>query len=542
MLKIVLFLGILSFTTLHAQFYTPLMSAALDGDLERVEEAIDEGALIDARDEQDNTALFYAIESGNLEIVKRLLEAHAYLNHVNKEGKTPLLLSLQYRHDAISRYLLAQNPNLLLRDNALLGPREYAIIYGGLEILERIDEAYEGVLLPHQLPSGIDLAKQHHKNQLLHYIVLKDDTNSTLRQDLIPYAIEAKEYDLLQTLLAQGGDLKTESLRQRALYLAMEFRDYALIDRELNALSTLMRDEYNVTLRDQFLHHALIEANTTLLQKMIYKGFPLKDANVPFEDRRDFNHLIDHLDDQTLQGADSGEICAHYLKTEEDVRVHQWCEERFLLHKRGDLLHQVAEDYSHQGHAYKALALYEKAWQHIDADSTIKTDGSYIAQVCELSVTIGNEKAIEKWCYEAGQHYIHLAHEVPLDTDMLDRSIRAQFLARSAWFFLRAKSINQAKLVAKEASNLSPNAAYAFAFLGHALMLTGDKKGAEEAYRSYFYFNKDPKNLDYFKRDLVAIQKRYPKREKMFDFVAKRAIVYKFDAIKRSKNVTNPEK
>ena len=63
-----------------------LHAASRDGDTERVKQLLDDGAPVDAKDEQDCTALLWASLRGQTEVVKLLLDKGASVDEKAKHG------------------------------------------------------------------------------------------------------------------------------------------------------------------------------------------------------------------------------------------------------------------------------------------------------------------------------------------------------------------------------------------------------------------------------------------------------------------------
>jgi hypothetical protein len=72
---------------------TPLMTAAHEGHLDRLEELIKEGQKINATDQLGNTALMAAVASHNPGALRFLLDQGADVNARNRDGETALSLS-----------------------------------------------------------------------------------------------------------------------------------------------------------------------------------------------------------------------------------------------------------------------------------------------------------------------------------------------------------------------------------------------------------------------------------------------------------------
>ena len=70
-----------------------LSRAADDGDLDAINELLDHGADVDARDRSGNTALLVAVCYGNTEAVELLCSRGADVNVVGEGGYTPLRMA-----------------------------------------------------------------------------------------------------------------------------------------------------------------------------------------------------------------------------------------------------------------------------------------------------------------------------------------------------------------------------------------------------------------------------------------------------------------
>jgi Zn-dependent protease with chaperone function len=75
------------------------------GDTEAVKKLIDDGADVNAKDEDGKTPLMLAAEMGHRDIVKILLTEGAEVNAKDKDGFTALTLSIQKGHDEVAKIL-----------------------------------------------------------------------------------------------------------------------------------------------------------------------------------------------------------------------------------------------------------------------------------------------------------------------------------------------------------------------------------------------------------------------------------------------------
>lgn len=95
---------------------TPLRHATSNGNTEVVRFLINQGAAIDAKADDNATALTAACAKGHIEIVTLLLEKGADINVQDEDGDTPLMNAcLQGRVEIVS-YLLEKGANKKIKD------------------------------------------------------------------------------------------------------------------------------------------------------------------------------------------------------------------------------------------------------------------------------------------------------------------------------------------------------------------------------------------------------------------------------------------
>jgi uncharacterized protein len=90
---------------------TSLHEAAKRGDVERVQQLLDEGAAIDAKGQNDATPLILAALDGHVSVVKTLLSRGADIKARNKGGLTPLHAAAYGGHKKVVELLLAKGAN-----------------------------------------------------------------------------------------------------------------------------------------------------------------------------------------------------------------------------------------------------------------------------------------------------------------------------------------------------------------------------------------------------------------------------------------------
>ncbi len=104
LLLTLLFILLLSFTS-YASDDTALISAAIKGDVSRVNELLDKGANVNAKAFDGWTALMWASSNGNVEIVKALIDKGADVDVRNNAGYTALMLAFLFGRTEIVQLL-----------------------------------------------------------------------------------------------------------------------------------------------------------------------------------------------------------------------------------------------------------------------------------------------------------------------------------------------------------------------------------------------------------------------------------------------------
>ena len=114
-----------------------LHQAALDGDLNAVEKALESGANVNGVDEEARTALMFAAFNGHSDIVLALLKAEAGIDRRDLMGRTSLLYAATGPFPETVRILLDKGaePNVVDSDEHF-SPLMHAAAEGNLDVVK----------------------------------------------------------------------------------------------------------------------------------------------------------------------------------------------------------------------------------------------------------------------------------------------------------------------------------------------------------------------------------------------------------------------
>lgn len=125
---------------------TPLMIAALKGQADMVQRLI-------AREADVNktgwTPLHYAATGGNVDVIRLLLDAHAYIDAESPNGTTPLMMAARYGSEDAVKLLLEAGADARLRNQSRMTAQDFALGVGRDRLAELIAAA-----IRRQTPAG----------------------------------------------------------------------------------------------------------------------------------------------------------------------------------------------------------------------------------------------------------------------------------------------------------------------------------------------------------------------------------------------------
>ncbi len=95
----------------------PLHSTSIKGNLEIVQFLIEKGAVVNAKDEDKQTAIHFASENGHIQIVQYLIEKGADVNAKDYYEQTALHFASEEGHLQIVQYLIEKGAEVNAKDD-----------------------------------------------------------------------------------------------------------------------------------------------------------------------------------------------------------------------------------------------------------------------------------------------------------------------------------------------------------------------------------------------------------------------------------------
>ena len=153
-----------------------LLDAARFGDLTLVEQALQNGAKMEATDICGNTPFHLACSHGYLDIVQELVARGANLESTGNGGQTPLHLACTWGHLAVVQKLVARGAN---REATVLGgitggmtPLHLACMWGHLAVVEElVARGADLFVTAANGKTAFDLARGFYRSNVVDYLL-----------------------------------------------------------------------------------------------------------------------------------------------------------------------------------------------------------------------------------------------------------------------------------------------------------------------------------------------------------------------------------
>ena len=188
-----------------------LLDAAYQGNLSKLQNAIDKNADINAQTTEGFTALMYASHRGYLELVQLLLRKGANVNAQYNDGSTALMLAFQSGHLEITKLLIENGANVNAHKKDGWTPLMYASNTPHLEVVQLL--LNKGANVNAQYDNGstaLMLATQSGHLEVVKLLLSKGaNVNAQYDNDLtaLLLASQTDHLEIIKLLIAAGANV-----------------------------------------------------------------------------------------------------------------------------------------------------------------------------------------------------------------------------------------------------------------------------------------------------------------------------------------------
>lgn len=350
---------------------TSLHFAASLGDLSKVAMLLKHNSYTDTRDHNRQTPLHYAIQSGNTEVAKYLIDHGANLNvHDNYYQKTntkyvyyktPLHYAIESGNIEIAKYLIDRGANPNIQDAYSKTPLYSAIYSGNTEIvkylLDHNADPNSKSYYTFPLLAGIKLGNAEIVKSLIEYGADLGIKN-TSAQTLLHYAIELKHTEIAKYLIDRGIDVDTRDISsgKSPLHFAMHMKNMEVVKYLIEHNADIdIQDSYGLTP----LHLAVDIGNKKMIEQLVEKG-----ANINAQDNDGWTplvHAVRHGKLDTIEYLIKNKANVDVVGKDGRTLVEHaelWAEEKGLAR---DVIDSKGDNDSYYRELSKEAATWEKA-------------------------------------------------------------------------------------------------------------------------------------------------------------------------------------
>ncbi|EGD81155.1 hypothetical protein PTSG_11195 [Salpingoeca rosetta] len=296
---------------------TPLILAALGGNVEAASCLIAYGANVDAQDTDGNTALHMAAwqeREHSVDVMELLLKNGADPNIANAENRTPLHNAVQNGQTFAVMVLLDHNADVHVRNDAGETPLDIAVRFGREEVVS---------------------------------VLLNHDISVTKSTRALREAAQMGRASLVRTLLDMGMDVAAEDpeTRDTALHVAVKFSRTSAVE----TLLAFGADPYQPNAAGKSAHDAMLDLSderTRDVMLALVEEYKDKDVQLPaivLNERRQRKAKQAIGDYQSTKQATSSEAHDPVIRV-----LARWCEDtaqwRSTAHPDWPVTHLLSED------------------------------------------------------------------------------------------------------------------------------------------------------------------------------------------------------
>ena len=219
--------------------WTPLMIAVKYGHNGIAEVLLNEGVDLNRKNKFGETALYHASDSGNLDATKKLLGADAKADTLNKDGWTPLMISLKNRHINIANILIRKLRQKSIKIKNKFGETalHFAVTIGDKDIVRTLIGA--GAPLNTQTKNGwtplMIALKYRHTNIMTVLIEKGVDLNQTTnkKETALHHATDVGDIVATRELIAARAEIYTQDENGNTPLMIAAEKGYANISETL---------------------------------------------------------------------------------------------------------------------------------------------------------------------------------------------------------------------------------------------------------------------------------------------------------------------
>ncbi|HCO96842.1 MAG TPA: hypothetical protein DIU00_23365 [Phycisphaerales bacterium] len=193
--------------------YSSIHIAVQAGDRDQVKAFLDQGIDVDVKNEQGSTALFLAVKGKHEDIVKLLVAKGADVDAKDKQGKTALFYAVEHNHKDIVELLIAKGADVNAKEDGGYTPLYYALWYENKDLTTLlISKGAEVNVEPERDYPLIYYAVWNEDLDTVKLLVAKGakfDVTVLNDQTAFHYAVEQGSRDIAEFLVSKGIDAST---------------------------------------------------------------------------------------------------------------------------------------------------------------------------------------------------------------------------------------------------------------------------------------------------------------------------------------------